>query len=159
MKQIGPTTFVAAALLIAGCQQATSQNAELEEMRQELLQTQEKFERATQKSGQSPAPSDSKRQLVHLVWFDMKADADHRAFFVELRKLEAIQQVNGLEIGKFQELGDQRAMSELELVMRMSFDSEEDYRTYQDHPVHQQLKQDIGLYLDGPPVTYDYWTE
>ncbi len=100
--------------------------------------------------------------LVHIVWLKMKDDAspqDHAALIAELEKLAGISEVKGLEIGRFHELGDSRAMSDLDLVMQMRFSTEDEYRTYQDHPIHLQLKKDIGKYLGGPPVTYDYWTE
>ena len=99
-------------------------------------------------------------RLVHLVWFQMQPDLSTELtdeFVAELRKLQQIEQVHGLEVGRFQDLEDPRALSQYAWVMRMAFDSEEDYHTYQDHPIHQQLKQDIGQYLGGPPVTYDYW--
>ncbi len=41
----------------------------------------------------------------------------------------------------------------------MGFDSEEDYKTYQSHPIHLGLKKAAGNYIAGPPVTYDFWTE
>lgn len=76
----------------------------------------------------------------------------------KMEKMEAIPVLSNLEIGKFQDLGDQRAMSDFSIVMQMDFDSEENYRRYQEHPIHLALKRAIGLFLGASPITYDYWT-
>ncbi|MGI9518264.1 MAG: Dabb family protein [Pirellulaceae bacterium] len=151
------TTLVCWICLGSGCQQA-----EMEKMRAEADAAQAKIEAARTELANLQSEKTGNRQLVHLVWFKMDPELtteQDTAFIAELRKLDDIVQVNDLEIGRFQELGDTRAMSDLDIVMSMGFDSEDDYRTYQDHPIHLQLKQDIGQYLSGPPVTYDYWTE
>ncbi len=150
-------TLAFGVILGSGCQQA-----ELEQMRAEALAAQARLEAARAELEVMQALATPPRQLVHIVWFKINPDLtteQDAAFIVELRKLDEIPQVNNLEIGRFQDLGDTRAMSELDIIMQMGFDSEEDYRTYQDHPIHVQLKADIGEYLSGPPVTYDYWTE
>jgi len=100
-----------------------------------------------------------KKQLIHIVWFKMKPEADKSELIAKIKKLEAIEVLNDLEVGKFQDLGDARAMSDLDLVMQMGFDSEEDYKIYQAHPIHLDLKKAVGVFLSGPPVTYDFWTE
>ena len=100
-----------------------------------------------------------KKRLVHLVWFKMKEGFDHDAFVKKLQKLDDIEVVNDFEVGNFANLEDPRAMSDFELVLQMSFESEADYRKYQSHPLHLQLKKEIGGFLNGPPVTYDYWSE
>lgn len=102
------------------------------------------------------------RQLVHLVWFRLDpalTPQQQEQFLDELRTLDEIDEVRGLEVGRFHDLGDERALSDLDIVMRMGFGSEDDYHAYQAHPVHRKLKQGVGKYLAGTPVTYDYWTE
>lgn len=133
-----------------GCQQA-----ELEKTRAELEKA--KAEVAGVQAGSATATAG--KRLVHIVWFKLKEDVDQDALVVELNKLDGIDVVQDLEIGRFQDLQDPRAMSELDMVMQMAFQSEADYRTYQQHPVHVQLKQDVGQFIAGPPVTYDYWSE
>lgn len=74
----------------------------------------------------------------------------------EIKKLEAIEQVHEMQVGQFKDLGDQRALSDYELFLQMSFTDEAAYQTYQKHPIHLTLKEKAGAYLAGPPVTYDY---
>ena len=154
--RISCTTLLISMLFSCGCQQA----AELERTQAELYRVQAAVDAHAERERREAEAN--KRQLVHLVWFKMDPELtaeQDAAFIAELRKLDDIGEVNDLEIGRFQELGDARAMSELDIVMSMGFDSEQDYRNYQDHPIHVKLKGDIGEYLAGPPVTYDYWTE
>ncbi len=99
------------------------------------------------------------RRLIHLVYFDLKEEADKEAVIQEIRKLEDIQVVKQLEVGSFKDLGDKRAMSTMELVMQMAFDTEEDYKSYQKHEIHLALKKALGVHLTGPPITYDYLVE
>lgn len=119
-------------------------------------------QRSPAEAQQEQAPALNQSQLVHLVWLKLKEDAsdqDVDALFGEIKKLAAIEEVNGLEMGSFHDLGDARAMSDLDVVMQMRFDSQEDYQTYQAHPIHLQLKSDLVDYLSAPPVTYDYWSK
>ena len=152
-------------IVITGCD---FHNANLERAQAELAAAEARsrqaaddmkqaLEQAEQALGKHKT-ADAKR-LVHVVWFKMKEDADRDAFVTELQKLEGIEEVNDLEVGRFQDLGDARAMSDLDMVMQMGFRSEDEYRTYQDHPIHVQLKSSVGAYISGPPVTYDYWSE
>lgn len=94
--------------------------------------------------------------LVHVVLFKLKPDADLDAVIAEIKKLESIEGVKDLEVGLFEDLGDDRALSDYSMMMEMSFDDAETYRKYQTHPVHLALKGNIKSMLAGPPATYDY---
>ena len=94
--------------------------------------------------------------LVHVVLFKLKPDADLDAVIAEVKKLESIEGVKDLEVGLFEDLGDDRALSDYNMMMEMSFDDAEAYRKYQAHPVHLALKGNIKSMLAGPPATYDY---
>ena len=67
--------------------------------------------------------------------------------------------MNDLTVGEFHDLGDPRAMSDLDVVMSVKFETDADYKTYQAHELHLKLKENAGKYLAGPPVTYDFWTK
>ncbi len=114
---------------------------------------------AVQQELTSNTDASQKKRLVHLVWFKMKEGFDRDAFVKALRKMDDIEMVNDLEIGSFADLGDPRAMCDFGMVFRMSFENESDYRKYQSHPLHLQLKGKVGDFLTEPPVTYDYWSE
>lgn len=101
--------------------------------------------------------SDHAKRLVHIVWLNTKGDVDTAPLLNQIRTLAEIEEVHNLSIGTFQDLGDKRAMSDYEIIFSMGFDNEEAYQTYQAHDIHLKLKENIGQYLAGPPVTYDYW--
>ena len=94
--------------------------------------------------------------LVHVVYFDLKEGADVRKFREEIKKLEEIEVLKDLQIGRFADLKDPRALSQFELVMQMGFKDQAAYQTYQSHSLHLALKESAKKYLAGPPVTYDY---
>lgn len=138
---------------LVGCHQA-----ELEQHARALARENEQLRTRV---AQRDTDDRSEVRLVHLVWFKLKTDLtdDERTEFMDqIRKLDQIEWVNNLEIGNFAELGDTRAMQEFQLVMGMNFRTEQEYRDYQSHPIHLALKDAVGKYLAGPPVTYDYWT-
>lgn len=95
-------------------------------------------------------------ELVHLVLFKVKADADQAALVAEVKKLEQIKEVMDLEIGPFEDLGDARALSDYSILMQMSFVNKAAYENYQKHPTHLALKENIGKFMSGPPATYDF---
>jgi len=100
-----------------------------------------------------------KFNLIHCVLLNLKNDItpnDLSALKSEIKELEKIEVLRELEIGEFKNLDDPRAMSQLELIFTMAFKDDQDYQTYQNHPIHLELKSKVGKYLEGPPVTYDY---
>lgn len=96
------------------------------------------------------------RFLVHLVYFNLKPEANGKEFIEALKKMATIPVVKDLEVGHFKDLSDKRAMVDFEVIMQMAFDSEEDYKTYQAHPVHLELKKLATDFVAAPPATYDY---
>lgn len=104
------------------------------------------------------AAKDEKR-LVHLVWFKLKPTTDKTRFIDQLKQLEQIEEVHDFEVGQFADLKDPRAMSDFQMAMQMGFKNERDYKIYQSHPIHVKLKTQLGDYVSGPPVTYDYWSQ
>ncbi len=95
-------------------------------------------------------------ELVHLVFFKVKPDADQAALVAEVKKLESIKEVMDLEIGPFEDLGDIRALSDYTMLMQMSFADKAAYERYQKHPIHLALKDNTGAFMAGPPATYDF---
>jgi hypothetical protein len=94
--------------------------------------------------------------ITHLVYLDTKEGIDRDALTEELSRLGEISGVKNYQIGHFLDLGDPRALSQHELVLSMGFDSQEAYQAYQQHPTHLEVKTKLGVYLAGPPVTYDF---
>mgnify|MGYP000633227520 FL=1 len=140
-----------ALLLLTSCS-----NAALEE---ELATSQEKIAALESELTSLKAKEDIDAPLVHIVLFNLKEDADQAALIAEIKKLEAIEEVQDLEVGPFENLGDDRALSDYELIMQMSFVNNEAYQAYQGHPVHLALKEAAKAYMGGPPATYDFMKE
>lgn len=99
---------------------------------------------------------DAAGSLGHIVFFKLKPDVDVEAFIREIKKLEAIDGLQDLEVGPFKDLGDARALADFSMLMEMTFDDVAAYEKYQTHPVHLALKEKTKAFLAGPPVTYDF---
>jgi len=128
-------------------------------VREELTTAQKELATAQAKITKLEAQIESEGDLVHIVLFQLKPDADKEKLIEEVRKLEAIEVVKDLEVGEFKELGDARALSQHLIAMQMSFDDEAAYQIYQKHPIHLTLKDNTKTFMAGPPVTYDFIKE
>ena len=122
----------------------------------ELSATKTKLEEAKVKIKQLETQIEPEGNLVHLVFFKIKHDADQSAIVSEVKKLANIKEVMDLEIGPFQDLGDLRALSDYSMMMQMSFANLAAYENYQKHPIHLALKKNTQKFMAGPPVTYDF---
>ncbi len=98
-------------------------------------------------------------ELVHLVFFSLKETSTMNQLFDQIEQLKKIPEVNNLNFGRYQDLEDSRALAQFDLMMSMSFQSIEDYRIYQKHPIHLELKSFAKNLLSNPPATYDYIIE
>lgn len=159
-----PITVSSVAFLVimtfVGCEFQAQQKATAEA--RAARQRAEHAEAHLQAAEKSASEASLETKLVHIVWFklpDEQSDAKVKELIDQLNTLNGIEQVHALEIGRFHDLGDPRAMSEYGVVMSMRFESEADYQTYQQHPIHLQLKTNVKKFLAGPPATYDYWSE
>lgn len=93
--------------------------------------------------------------LVHIVLFDVKEGMSD-ALIKELERMDQIESVHHLKVGKFEDLNDKRAMAEYDLIMQMQFLDEASYRQYQNHPLHLSLKKVASQMLEKAPTSYDY---
>lgn len=100
--------------------------------------------------------TDENYPLIHVVYFKLKPDADKTKLLEAIDKLKQIDVVHKLEVGTFEDLNDERALSDYQVVMQMAFANKAAYGTYQTHEIHLALKSVIKDMLAGPPVTYDY---
>lgn len=122
---------------------------ELERMENELAKA-----KSTIKNLESEIEEEG--ELIHIVFFDVKKDANLEEVHTEMKKLEGIDVVKDLQYGSFEDLDDDRALSEYNYVLEMSFDGEKEYQQYQAHPIHFALKENVKSFLLAPPATYDY---
>jgi hypothetical protein len=114
---------------------------------------------------QTAIPSDQQSSgqkyafLKHIVLFNMKdslPEVSHDFFLQNMDLLSTIPEVIEFEWGKFAELGDPRALSEYEYIMRMGFENREAYKRYQKDSLHLEIKKKLMPFLAAPPATYDY---
>ena len=135
-------------LIIASCSDSAVQ--------EELSKIQSELDAAKTTISELKEAIEPEGDLVHLVFFKVKANADQAAFIAEIKKLEDIEEVMDLEVGPFEDLGDARALSDYSLMMQMSFADSTAYQNYQKHPIHLALKDNTKQYMAGPPATYDF---
>lgn len=141
-------------IFIIGCQQSPDLTEKLDSLEAELIIAKQELADLKAENAANPVGS-----LVHVVYLNLKNDIkpeEKIEIIAAIDDLTRIEEVNELEIGDFANLGDARAMSDLEMVFSMSFTSKLAYEAYQAHPIHLQLKTIVKPYLSGPPVTYDY---
>ncbi|MEL7120325.1 MAG: Dabb family protein [Bacteroidota bacterium] len=129
-----------------------SNQSELETLKAQLAQTQTALEAA---QAQLEDTEDEDDELTHLVFFKVKPEAID-SLLAEIKKLEAIEEIEVLEVGLFEDLDDPRAFSDYNVIMETTFASEEAYQKYQQHPIHLALKKNAKSFFVGPPATYDY---
>lgn len=126
------------------------------QVQEELNSSKQNLETANEKIKQLEGQIEPEGELVHLVFFKVKQDANQAALVAEVKKLEGIKEVMDLEIGPFEDLGDPRALSDYTMLMQMSFANKAAYERYQKHPIHLALKGNTGAFMAGPPATYDF---
>lgn len=142
------TPLLIVLFIAAGCS-----NASLEA---ELKETQDRLNATQAELVELKTTTQKEANLVHIVLFNLKPEADQEALLAEIKKLEDIPVLQDLEVGPFENLGDDRALSDYEMIMQMSFANAEDYQAYQQHPIHLHLKELAGGFMGGPPATYDF---
>lgn len=141
-------------LFLLGCQPNSSLTEKLDETEANLIITKQELADLKAENTANPAGS-----LVHVIYLNLKEDIkpeEKQEIIAGIDDLARIKEVNELEIGDFVDLGDGRALSDFEMVFRMSFVNKLEYATYQAHPIHSQLKTILKPYLAAPPAIYDY---
>lgn len=138
---------------LTSCSNSTLQN-ELKQAKLDLATTKAELQKATQEI--STLKQEDIGKLVHIVFFKLKPEVDTEKLIGAIKKLQAIPEVEDLEVGFFENLGDARALSDYQLVMEMTFLDKAAYDKYQQHPIHLELKDKLGSFLAGPPATYDF---
>ena len=97
--------------------------------------------------------------LVHLVLLNLKDDLPKEtleSFRSEVKKLGTINLIQDFEMGSFADVGDQRALTDYEFVLKMTFKNREEMAKYQVDSLHAAVRDQLGSYLAGPPAVYDY---
>lgn len=144
--------LIFAILIFPACNQADLQQ-QLDACQLELNEKNELLEEA-QKTHDQDDP-----RLVHTVYLNVKddiTDQEKQELISGIKVLADIPGVYHFKTGTFRDLGDQRALSEYEVVLQMEFMGEKDYRKYQQDSVHLNFKKSVGHLLAAPPATHDF---
>ncbi|MEZ4986482.1 MAG: Dabb family protein [Saprospiraceae bacterium] len=94
-------------------------------------------------------------EIVHIVFFKTRTPIDTAAFLAALQQLADIPEVKRFEAGRFLSFRDKRALEDYPWMMQLEMD-EEDYASYQQHPIHIEVQKKTSSFMAGPPLTYDY---
>jgi len=141
--------------LFFSCQPKSDLTEKLDDMEAALLIAEQELADLKAENAANPTG-----KLVHVVYLNLKENvtaAERKEIVAAIDDLARIESVYELEIGTFADLGDKRALSDLEMVFRMSFLDKIGYENYQAHPIHGQLKIILKDYLASAPVIYDYF--
>ena len=104
----------------------------------------------------SCSPPANHEGLRHLVLFKAKSEDDAQKLVSELSALGKIDEVKSIEVGRFLDLEDARALSDYQVILNVTFENKAEYATYQSHDIHLAVKENVKKHLSGPPVSYDY---
>ena len=99
-------------LLLVFIQTACRQNLDssvIEQLSTELTAVKAQLEQSA--TDLASLKSDRDYPLVHVVFFDLKKDADTAKFMKEIQKLKGVEALKNLEVGRFADLKDPRALS------------------------------------------------
>ena len=142
---------------LVSCKQSPNAQAELEKLQAEFTEKNKALE-SLQKEMKLMLEADN-APLVHLVFFDLKDEitpTQKTAFIKILKDLDSIEGVYNLEVGTFEDLGDERALSKYDVALQMEFSSADGYEKYQNDERHLKAKKALGGYLAEPPASYDF---
>jgi hypothetical protein len=160
MKQLWFFSVTLSLLLcFASCGGECEMKTEVSRLEATLAEKEAALVAALEAGGQGPG---SENVIVHTVYLKLKESLDESSIanlIAETKKLQDIASVQNLQVGTFQDLDDPRAMSDYGLVLQMEFSNEAAYRLYQDDPIHVALRESLGEYLAGPPLTHDFLTK
>ena len=108
MKNIG---IIILLFCVIGCSSVVEQN-EFKKIKAELATAKSEIENLK-------LQIEPEGDLVHLVLFKTKPDADFIALGKEIEKMEAIAVIKDLQYGAFENLGDERALSDYQMIIEM----------------------------------------
>jgi len=106
--------------------------------------------------------ADARRDAIkHIVFFKLKDDSDRKIFktlYYNLKELESIEYVNNFSLSeKLEEKYSSAVRTDYNLVMYMTFASEEHLAKYQEHEIHNRVKES-NMELISEVWSYDFKT-
>ncbi|MGH1365945.1 MAG: Dabb family protein [Calditrichia bacterium] len=142
-------SLISIALLIGCAEEKDSNTRQLERLELEIGELTKRLENLP----------DRKVGLTHLVFLDLKSDLlpeQLEGIMEKVNQLGEIANVQSFNIGRYQDVGDPRAMSQYEIVLELLFENAARLASYQQNEQHLAIRAELKKYLAGPPVVYDY---
>lgn len=142
---------------LLSCQQPDKFRDEITVLENLLVEKTKEIDRLKEEDRQ--AINDLDGQLVHIVFFNLKNNLEEKQInqiVEEIERLRQISVVKNISYGDFIEVGDERSMKHLELVVQMVFNNVNDLKKYQSDTIHLSAKKKLKPFLETAPVTYDY---
>jgi len=102
---------------------------------------------------------DHQGDLVHYVFLDVKDDvsANQYKFLIkEIKSIAKIDVVKDFEIGRYENMDDDRELENRDINFKMRFSSKKNYYTYQKSKEHMRVRELLSPFLTQAPLTYDY---
>lgn len=148
-KNIATTITLMFTLLccLNACTNSKKAKSELQLLRTELANTQKSLNICMQQDSLN---------ITHLVFFTLKPAIKQSEFIAKINELAGIEAIQNMDVGQYKPLNDIRALSSYQVVLKLIFSDETAYQTYQQHPIHLQVKQFTKSMLAAPPATYHY---
>lgn len=100
--------------------------------------------------------------LVHNVFFKTKPELTEKEMTDLMAKLASLDQVESTQnvwVGKPADTGDPRLVSDYQVALQVTFESEEKLAEYQQDAHHLKMREEASKYFAAPPVVYDFWAE
>lgn len=147
--------LIALTFSLGSCSALKEANKEIE--RQRVLI--EDLEHAKEYAPERHASDSDLDAVKHIVFFKMNDGADKDAwkkFYYLLKELSSIEYVTDLEIGKSLE-GEyaEHVKMDYDMVMHMTFASEKHLAKYQQHELHQKIKENSKDFISNV-WSYDF---
>ncbi len=104
----------------------------------------------------------SEGELVHTVILSLKDEVtqNRKEKIIEiLKSLSDIKVTKGLTVSEKAETEDNRAKTNYNLVLQMSFNDLKDLHLYSVHSSHLDVRSQLKPDLASVPVIYDYWVK
>jgi len=149
--------FVSAFVFLSSCKRSNNHSSEIIVLENLLIEKTTEIQKLRDKTKQRLSSFDGK--LIHMVFFNLKNDLDKKdlkKFIEAIEGLRNISAVENLIYGDFLDVGDERSMDSLDLVIRLVFKDKSGLDDYQKNNIHLAAKKTLKPFLESTPVTYDY---
>ena len=142
---------------LCSCERPGEFSGEIKVLENLLVEKTAEIQELRNKEKQGVSGFDGK--LIHMVFFNLKSDLKEKEVNQFIEVIESLREINTIEnliYGDYLEVGDERSMKEMELVMQIVFKDMNGLKTYKTDSIHLKVIKKLSPFLESAPVTYDY---